>query len=46
MLSANQISEFSKQPYLKKDGLNQPEILSVNRNSGKVNGDLKMFDKL
>ena len=39
ILSANQITEFPKQPCLKKDEINQPEILYLDRDSGKVDGD-------
>ena len=44
MLSANQISELLKQPYLKKYEVNQPDILHVDRDS--VNRDLKKIFKV
>ena len=37
MLSTNQIAEFLKQIYLKKDWVNQRDILYVVRDSRKVN---------
>lgn len=39
------MAEFSKQLYLKKDGVNQPDIFQVDWDSRKVNGNLKNFAK-
>ena len=38
MLSAKKIAEFLK--YVKKDGVNKLDILEVDRDSRKVDGDL------
>ena len=46
MLSANKISKFLKQHYLKKDVANKPDILEVGRDSRKVNGNFKNVGKL
>ena len=46
ILAANQIAEFLKilkNSFLKKDEVNQPNILYVDTDSGKVNRDLKKF---
>ena len=37
---SHEITEFLKQQYLKKDEVNQSDILYVNRDSGKLNPDL------
>ena len=48
ILSSNQIAEFLKQLFLKKDEVNQTDMftLHVNIDSGKVNCDLKVFGKV
>ena len=46
MLLANKIAEFLKQLCLKKDEVNQHDIFYVDRDSGKVNCDLKNFGKV
>ena len=46
MLLANQIAEFFKQIYLKKDKVNPPDILYVDRDSGQAILDLKIFGKV
>ena len=45
VLLANQIVEFFKKLYLKKNEINQPDIFYIDRDLGKVNFDLKMFGK-
>ena len=45
MFSVNKMAEFSKQLYLKKNELNQPDIFQVDWDSRKINGDLKNFAK-
>ena len=45
VLLANQIVEFFKKLYLKKNEINQPDIFYIDRDLGKVNCDLKMFGK-
>ena len=46
MFLANPIAIFVKQLYLKKDEVNQLEVLYNERDSGKVNLDLKKFGKV
>lgn len=41
MLLATELAEFFKQLYLRKDEINQPEILHGNGYTGKVNGKAK-----
>ena len=46
ILPANLTADFSKQLYLKKDQVNQPEILYFDWDSGKVYRDLKNVGKV
>ena len=44
--SANQITEFLKQLNLKKDEVNQSDVLYIGRDSGKVNRHIKISGKV